>query len=32
MTPLGMGGGVYYEKIEVNKPVDSKAYKPEIMQ
>jgi hypothetical protein len=27
-----MGGGVYYEKIEVNKPVDPKAYKPEVMQ
>lgn len=32
MTPVGMGGGVYYEKIEVNKPVDPKAYKPEVMQ
>jgi hypothetical protein len=32
MTPLGMGGGVYYEKIEVNKPVDPKAYKPEVLQ
>lgn len=31
MTPLGMGGGVYYEKIEVNKPVDPKAYKPELL-
>ncbi|MBX9783173.1 MAG: hypothetical protein K2X48_07760 [Chitinophagaceae bacterium] len=32
ITPVGMGGGVYYEKIEVNKPVDAKAYKPEAMQ
>lgn len=32
MTPVGMGGGVYYEKIEVNKPVDPKAYKPEVIQ
>ena len=31
MTPLGMGGGVYYEKIEVNKPVDPKAFKPELL-
>lgn len=31
ITPVGMGGGVYYEKIEVNKPVDPKAYKPEVM-
>lgn len=31
MTPIGMGGGVYYEKIEVNKPVDPKAFKPEVM-
>jgi outer membrane lipoprotein-sorting protein len=32
MTPLGMGGGVFYEKIEVNKPIDPKAYKPEVLQ
>ncbi|HEX4959004.1 MAG TPA: hypothetical protein VFV46_12555 [Lacibacter sp.] len=32
MTPLGMGGGIFYEKIEVNKPVDPKAYKPEVLQ
>lgn len=32
ITPLGMGGGIFYEKIEVNKPVDPKAYKPEVMQ
>ncbi len=32
MTPVGMGGGVFYEKIEVNKPVDPKAFKPEVMQ
>jgi len=32
ITPVGMGGGIYYEKIEVNKPVDPKAYKPEVMQ
>jgi outer membrane lipoprotein-sorting protein len=32
ITPLGMGGGVYYEKIEVNKPIDPKAYKPEVLQ
>jgi outer membrane lipoprotein-sorting protein len=31
MTPMGMGGGVYYEKIEMNKPVDLKAFKPEVM-
>lgn len=32
VTPLGMGGGIFYEKIEVNKPVDPKVYKPEVMQ
>lgn len=32
ITPVGMGGGIYYEKIEVNKPVDPKAFKPEVMQ
>jgi hypothetical protein len=32
ITPLGMGGGIYYEKIEVNKPIDPKAYKPELLQ
>lgn len=32
VTPVGMGGGIYYEKIEVNKPVDPKAYKPEVIQ
>lgn len=32
MTPVGSGGGVFYEKIEVNKPVDPKAFKPEVMQ
>lgn len=31
MTPVGMGGGIYYEKIEVNKPVDAKAFKPELL-
>jgi outer membrane lipoprotein-sorting protein len=32
ITPVGMGGGIFYEKIEVNKPVDPKAFKPEVMQ
>lgn len=32
ITPVGMGGGIYYEKIEVNKPFDPKAYKPEIIE
>jgi hypothetical protein len=31
MTPVGMGGGVFYEKIEVNKTVDPKAFKPEVL-
>lgn len=29
ISPVGMGGGIFFEKIEVNKTVDSKLYKPE---
>jgi outer membrane lipoprotein-sorting protein len=32
VTIVGMGGGLFFEKIEVNKPVDPKAFKPEVMQ
>ncbi len=32
MTLVGFGGGVFYEKIEINKPVDPRAFKPEVMQ
>lgn len=31
-TVVGMGGGLFFEKIEVNKPVDPKAFKPEVIQ
>jgi len=31
-TIVGMGGGLFFEKIEVNKPVDPKAFKPEVIQ
>jgi hypothetical protein len=31
-TPVGMGAGLFFEKIEVNKPVDPKAFKPEVIE
>jgi hypothetical protein len=31
-TVVGMGGGLFFEKIEVNKAVDPKAFKPEVIQ
>lgn len=30
-TVVGMGGGLFFEKIEVNKPVDEKVYKPQAL-
>ncbi|MFT3845499.1 MAG: hypothetical protein QM725_10630 [Lacibacter sp.] len=30
-TVVGRGGGLFFEKIEVNKPVDEKVYKPAVL-
>ncbi len=31
VTIVGRGGGLFFEKIEVNKPVDEKVYKPQAL-